>query len=97
MGHSGAFTSSFMGDVSAEDKLKAFKHAGIQTITHPGQAGERMKQLFTTTTNIHPVKPPPRNQQVVNKYAPTPVNYVEGFLLAECYRHVRCIHLYAGP
>ncbi|KAF8417028.1 alpha subunit of gdp-forming succinate-CoA ligase [Tirmania nivea] len=39
MGHSGAFASSFMGDVSTEDKLKAFKHAGIESITHPGQAG----------------------------------------------------------
>lgn len=64
-----------MGDVPAGDKLKASKHAEIQLHpTHPGQAGERMKQLSTITGKIHLAKPPLRNQQVINKYTLIPVN-----------------------
>lgn len=46
MGHSGAFTSSLMGDVAAREKVKAWQRAGIETVTHPGQFGDGMLRLL---------------------------------------------------
>lgn len=65
MGHSGAFRSSFGGDISAEEKLKAWQRAGIQTVLHPGQFGEGMKQLLNGAGKVNLGKASHGAQQVI--------------------------------
>lgn len=64
MGHSGAFRSSFGGDISAGDKVKAWQRAGIQTVLHPGQFGEGMKQLLNGVGKVDLGKASHGDQQV---------------------------------